>query len=69
MIMTQVLVKCLPVFRDTNHESKKKHLTTRGLGTFTPNDCNLPFLLDLSLELAISEGESVKKNMSDMPVV
>ena len=44
VILTNTLMKCLPIFKDTNYETKKKSLVSRGLGACNPpNDCNLPF--------------------------
>ena len=44
VILTNTLMKCLPIFKDTNYETKKKSLVSRGLGVCSPpNDCNLPF--------------------------
>ena len=68
VILTNTLMKCLLIFKDTNYETKKKSLVSRGLGLVARHMIVIYLLLDdLSLELVISDRESVKKK--HMPVV
>ena len=63
VILTNKLVKFLPIFKDTNYESKKKPVWWAEVWGLAARQMIVIYLLldDLSLELVISDRESVKK--------